>query len=234
MSENLITKEDKNTCRDKTVNLLSGETFDPSKTAAPARAGAAKKYTFNIPSQNAPEEEIHAFYKALGVPDDASEYEIEIKDRLIASDPEVNKRLRDLGFTQKQVQAVYDLAVERVVPCIHELACQYEANRQLDRLISHFGGEERWNEISRQLASWGKKNLPEAVYEPLSTTYEGVLALYSMMASGEPVIGKAQGFEGIDDEAALRKLMLTPKYWRDKDPATLKRVTEGFKRLYPS
>ena len=33
-------------------------------------------------------------------------------------------------------------------------------------------------------------------------------------------------------EKELRKLMQSPKYWRDQDPETVKRVEEGFKRLY--
>lgn len=35
-----------------------------------------------------------------------------------------------------------------------------------------------------------------------------------------------------NQEKELRKLMQHPKYWRDQDPETVKRVEEGFKRLY--
>ena len=31
----------------------------------------------------------------------------------------------------------------------------------------------------------------------------------------------------------LRALMRDPKYWRERDPAVVARVTEGFRRLYP-
>lgn len=192
-----------------------------------------KKYNFYIPADDADDEEREAFFRALGVPASADEYKIEMRDNLISNDPEVNERLRQLGFTQKQVQAVYDLASERITPCIKEMAMNYEGLRQLDLLSRHFGGEERWNEISRQLAAWGTKNLPKAVYEPLASSYEGVLALYDMMNSGEPVIGSADNTFVNDDEATLKKLMMSEKYWRDKDPATLRRVSEGFKRLYP-
>ncbi|MBP5858455.1 hypothetical protein KAJ83_15650 [Marivibrio halodurans] len=34
------------------------------------------------------------------------------------------------------------------------------------------------------------------------------------------------------DEEALRRMMRDPRYWRDKDPAILDRVSEGFRRLY--
>lgn len=35
-----------------------------------------------------------------------------------------------------------------------------------------------------------------------------------------------------DSEEDLRKLMRSPAYWRDNDPAVVKRVQDGFKRLY--
>ena len=35
-----------------------------------------------------------------------------------------------------------------------------------------------------------------------------------------------------EEEKRLRMLMQDPKYWRDQDPETVKRVEEGFKRLY--
>lgn len=34
------------------------------------------------------------------------------------------------------------------------------------------------------------------------------------------------------EEKELRRTMQDPKYWRDQDPETVRRVEEGFKRLY--
>lgn len=34
------------------------------------------------------------------------------------------------------------------------------------------------------------------------------------------------------EEKELRQLLQSPKYWRDQDPEIVKRVEEGFKRLY--
>ena len=33
--------------------------------------------------------------------------------------------------------------------------------------------------------------------------------------------------------AALHEMMRYPRYWRDRDPALLAKVTEGFRRMYP-
>ena len=34
------------------------------------------------------------------------------------------------------------------------------------------------------------------------------------------------------EEKELKLLMQSPKYWKEQDPETVKRVKEGFKRLY--
>ena len=34
------------------------------------------------------------------------------------------------------------------------------------------------------------------------------------------------------DEAELSSMMRDPKYWRDKDPSFVAKVTEGFQNLY--
>ncbi len=36
-----------------------------------------------------------------------------------------------------------------------------------------------------------------------------------------------------EKEAALRTLMRDPRYWRERDPAYVARVENGFKRLFP-
>jgi hypothetical protein len=37
----------------------------------------------------------------------------------------------------------------------------------------------------------------------------------------------------VSGEADLYKLMRDPRYWRDRDPALIAKVTEGFRQLYP-
>ena len=47
------------------------------------------------------------------------------------------------------------------------------------------------------------------------------------------VAGPGQGAaDGPPDEAALRRMMQDPRYWRQRDPAFVQQVTEGFRRLY--
>lgn len=172
--------------------------------------------------------------RALGVPETPEEYQITPKDNLLQVDADVNKRLHSKGFTPDQVQEVYDLASERLVPMILDIAAEFQADREVERLVKDFGGQEQWREISRQLLSYGRKNLPPQVLEGLSGSYDGVMALYRMMKGDSPAVIDAGKSTGQPSEAELHALMRDPKYWRDKDAGTIAKVTEGFKQLYGS
>ena len=71
------------------------------------------------------------------------------------------------------------------------------------------------------------------VYDALGSTAEGVIALYKMMSSNEPILSKDNGYEGELSEQTLRKMMEDPRYWRDKDSAYINKITRGFEKLYP-
>ena len=161
-------------------------------------------------------------------------YRIACDHGLFEPCPEINARLHAAGFAPEQAQLVYDLAAERLMPLIQELVAEFQAEREVERLVQHFGGEEKWRTVSRQLLAWASKNLPAPAVEGLSTTYEGVMALYRMMTGTEPSALKRGDAPVEGGEADLHTLMRDPRYWRDRDPAVVARVTEGFQRLYPS
>lgn len=187
------------------------------------------------PSENATDEEKNAFFNAIGRPQTPEEYKINITTSLLGIDPEVNKELHTLGFTNAQVQKVYELAEHKILPVIEDLAADYEAERQKAHLISHFGSEEKWNEVSSQILAWAEQNVAEPLLDALSTTYDGIMALYAMMQKSEPsVLSQTSGNDSPLDEEGLKKLMLDPKYWKEQNPELLKKVADGFARLYPS
>lgn len=167
------------------------------------------------------------------VPSRPEDYQITLKSELLGPDEEVNRLLHKAGFSQEQVQLVYDLASERLLPLVAEIAAIFEAQSQIERLQDEFGGEQRWREIARQLDAWGRKHLPPRIYEALSTTYEGVIAMHRMMTGDEPELrGMGRAGEAVISDASLKQLMRDPRYWRDQDPLIVDRVREGFRRLY--
>lgn len=172
-------------------------------------------------------------HKILGCPDCAEDYQVTLQNDWIGIDPELNARLHQKGFTNEQVQEIYDLATEKLIPMIADMASEFQADRELERLVSEFGGAEKWAIISRQLQDFGRKNIPPMAYEGLCCSYEGVMALYQMMKSNiQTLVQKdSSAFEALD-EAGLKAMMQNPKYWRDRDPNFIARVSEGFQRIY--
>jgi hypothetical protein len=166
-------------------------------------------------------------------PPTPEDYRISFDSDLLASDSEVNKRLHAAGFSQKQAQVVYDLAAERLPPVIAEVASMFEAEMQLGHLKKHFGGEERWRETARQIEAWGLSRLPKPVFDALSTTYDGVLAIHRMMSGDEPgLLHNEMKADGTPTENQLKEMMRDPKYWRDQDPGYVEKVRTGFRDLY--
>ncbi|MAE52432.1 MAG: hypothetical protein CMH27_11545 [Micavibrio sp.] len=166
-------------------------------------------------------------------PDSPEEYCVDCKHGMFTPDPDVNYRLHAKGLSQEQVQEVYDLAAEKLVPMIVQLAGDFQADREIEKLVSHFGGQEQWKEVSRQLLAFGQKNMPKDVLENLSSSYEGVMALYRMMKGEEPMMSRADAeVDAGSDMNELKSMMRDPKYWKEKDPAFVAKVTEGFKKMY--
>jgi len=167
------------------------------------------------------------------VPASPDEYRIEARNTLLEPDPEINARLHEAGFSQEQAQLVYDLAADYVMPLIDETAAEVEATRDAERLAAHFGGQEAWPRLARQIKTWGEANLPKDVMEVLASSYDGVIAMHQMMQAREPhVLRDSEGPADAPDEAQLTRMMRDPRYWRDRDPAFIAEVTAGFERLY--
>jgi len=166
------------------------------------------------------------------VPHSPEEYCIECAHGLFEPDADINARLHAKGMTQEQAQEVYDLAAEKMVPMVKAISHDMKAENELERLVKHFGGAEKWAEVSRQLLGFGQKNLPADVLDNLSSSYEGVLVLYNMMKSEEPSL-KSQGQAPMNADAAeLKAMMRDPRYWKERDPSFVAKVTDGFKGMY--
>lgn len=194
-----------------------------------------RKFSQTLPMPETEEARMKVL-KSLGLPETADEYEVDTSHGLFETDTEMNLKLHEKGFTADQVQAVYDLAAEKLVPLIMEMSASFEAERELDKLVEKFGGEEQWKEISRQLLSYGEANLKPDVLKSLSSSYEGILMLHKMMKSDSNAnIGNVRDADSMiesGEEQELRSMMKDPKYWKTKDPSFVSKVTKGFESLY--
>jgi hypothetical protein len=173
--------------------------------------------------------------RAMGVPASPEQYQIEARHELLATDPEINAKLHEAGFSQHQAQLVYDLAADHLLPLLDQAINDIAGEREAERLAAHFGGSGPWRATAQQIRTWGRANLAPDVYETLAASYDGVLALHQMMQAREPaVLNEAGGPRAEADEADLARMMRDPRYWRDRDPGLVAQVTAGFRRLYPS
>ncbi|NQU58168.1 MAG: hypothetical protein HQ513_13105 [Rhodospirillales bacterium] len=167
------------------------------------------------------------------IPGSGTDYEVTIDGKPYETDADANQRVHAAGLNQSQVQTVYELANEKLMPALAGMAGDLQANSESERLKTHFGGEKNWNEARRQIAAWGRENFSDDVFGVLSNTYEGVLTMQRMMESKEPGLGKASPIGHGPNEGALKAMMGDPRYWRDNDPAYIERVRQGFRSLYP-
>ncbi|PCI42070.1 MAG: hypothetical protein COB46_01725 [Rhodospirillaceae bacterium] len=165
-------------------------------------------------------------------PASASDYKLDVND-LLEVDEDVNQRLFDSGFSNIQAQLVYDLAHERLLPMFEQYSKQLSDEKQTTSLIEHFGSEERFKAIQPQIRAWGQANLGEDVFETLSGTAKGVIAIHEMMQNREPGLSRESQNDTGANETELRSMMNDPRYWRDRDPSFVARVRDGFKALYP-
>ncbi len=214
-----------------TVNLLT-EDLDEATIPEKFRDPETKcvRVQAMIDSYNALEKKMSQSPSAPKSPDD---YCVDCSHGMFAPDPDINRRLHEKGFTHEQAQEVYDLAAERMVPMITGMAAEFDADREVEKLTGHFGGPEKWKEMSRQLLAFGQKNLPADVLENLSSSFEGVMALERMMKSEEPSLQRGGESAAVGlDEKELSTMMRDPRYWRDKDPAFVAKVTEGFQHMF--
>jgi hypothetical protein len=160
-------------------------------------------------------------------------YPIEARHPMVTQDPEIDRRLREAGFSAPQAQLVYDLAAEKLVPLVDEVLGEIEAQRQLDRLEQHFGGREAWRQTAAQMKSWAAAHLPSEVATALTSNFDGVVALHQMMRASEPeLLGGGEELASEITEDALAEMMRDPRYWRKRDPDFVARVTAGFRKLY--
>jgi len=182
----------------------------------------------SVPSDESDDNVKQKFNHAIGVPDSADDYP---KNALL-DDESIRKKFHEIGLTKKQVETIYDIAEEFLQPTLKNLfAVQHQANA-INELKNFFGSTEKMNDALKDIAAFGERFLPQSAFDELCSTPQGIQGIYRMMQSMEPeVLTDKNATENLTDDD-LRNMMRDPKYWRDQDPEYVRKIENGFKKLY--
>ena len=182
----------------------------------------------SLPKDDSDESTKQKFNRAIGVPDDASEYP---KNELFDNES-VRNKFHEIGLTSKQVEKIYSIAEEFLQPTLKNLFELQNQNNAINELKNFFGSTEKMNDALREINAFGERYLPSDAFEELCATPQGIQGIYKMMQSMEPnVLTDKNESENLSDDM-LRNMMRDPKYWRDHDEEYVRKIENGFKKLY--
>jgi len=104
-----------------------------------------------------------------------------------------------------------------------------EAMAELEKF---FGGTDKMNDALNAINTFGEKFLPADAFDALCATPQGIQGLYRMMQSMEPDVKTEKNSSENLSDSDLRRMMRDPKYWRDAEPEYVRKIENGFKKLY--
>ena len=182
----------------------------------------------SVPNDDSDENAKQKFNHAIGVPENASEY----PTNDLFDDESVRNKFHEIGLTKKQVEEIYSIAEEFLQPTLKNLFELQNQTNAINELKNFFGGTEKMNDALREIKAFGEKYLPASAFEELCATPQGIQGVYKMMQSFEPTVLMDKNVsENLTDDM-LRNMMRDPKYWRDQDPEYVRKIENGFKKLY--
>ena len=181
-----------------------------------------------VPNENSDDATKQKFNHAIGVPDTAKEYPI----NELFDDESVREKFHEIGLTSKQVEKIYDIATEFLQPTLKNLFELQTQTNSINELKKFFGSTEKMNEALQEINAFGERFLPKDAFDELCSTAQGIQGIYKMMQSMEPeVLTNKNVSENLTDDD-LRNMMKDPKYWRDHDAEYVRKIENGFKKLY--
>ena len=182
----------------------------------------------SVPNNESDDATKQKFNRAIGVPDSADEYP---KNDLF-DDESVRNKFHEIGLTSSQVEKIYSIAEEFLQPTLQNLFQMQTQNNAINELKKFFGDDDKMNEAMREINAFGERFLPHDAFEELCSTPQGIQGIYKMMQSMEPdVLTNKNTNENLTDDM-LRNMMRDPKYWRDHDEEYVRKIENGFKKLY--
>ena len=169
------------------------------------------------------------FNRRIGVPETIAEYP---EHPMFEIDDCLRQKFLDAGLNKSQVEKIYDMASEHLLPALSEIFQSRYENDSFRELQNFFGGEEKMTTAMSEIEKFGEKFLPNDTFESLSLSPAGIKSIYGMMQSIEPKVLSGAGCDDNLTEGALRDMMRDPKYWRDHDAEHIRKIENGFKKLY--
>ena len=181
-----------------------------------------------LPSDDSDEAIKNKFNRAIGVPEKADEYPM----NSLFDDSELRERFLEIGLTSNQVEQIYKIAEDYLSPIISDLFSIQNENNAMAELKNFFGNEEKMKDALQAIKIFGEKYLPKDAFDELCSSAQGIQSVYKMMQSMEPSVRTEDIASQNLTDAELRKMMRDPKYWRDQDPEYVRKIENGFKKLY--
>ncbi|MDR0967724.1 MAG: hypothetical protein LBL75_02745 [Rickettsiales bacterium] len=182
----------------------------------------------SVPGADADNDTREKFMRALGVPENANDYP---KNDLF-DDETIREKFRDAGLTPTQVEKIYSIANEFLSPALSEIFTKQSETDAMNELKSFFGGNDKMITALKEIDAYAEKFLPADAYETLTASPAGIKSIYKMMQSAEPEIEVGNLRSEKLSDSDLRAMMRDPKYWRDHDTEYVRKVENGFKKLY--
>ncbi len=181
-----------------------------------------------VPTDGCDESVRARFNRAIGVPETSDEY----PTNEIFDNENLKNKFHEIGLTSTQVEKIYDIANEFLAPVISDLYNTQNEKNALAELKNFFGGTEKMNDALRAIDAFGKKFLPADAFDELCSSPQGIQGIYRMMQSMEPNVETEKNEIKNLTDSDLRRMMRDPKYWRDGDAEYIRKIENGFKKLY--
>lgn len=182
----------------------------------------------SVPNESTDEVTRAKFYRAIGVPENADAYPM----NPLFDDADLRAQFFEIGLTSSQVEKIYKIAEQYLSPVLSELFIAQNETNEISELKNFFGSEEKMKEALRAINSFGEKYLPREAFDALCSSAQGIQSVYRMMQSMEPSVQTDENISQNLTDDELRRMMRDPKYWRDQDPEYVRKIENGFKKLY--
>ena len=182
----------------------------------------------SVPGEDSDDVTRAKFNRAIGVPENANEY----PTNDLFDDESLREKFLEIGLTSTQVEKIYQIANEFLSPVINELFDMQNETNAINELKNFFGDDEKMYEAMRAINSFGEKYLPRDAFDALCASPQGIRGIYAMMQSIEPTVQTDDAPQKNLTENDLRRMMRDPKYWRDMNEEYVRKIENGFKKLY--